>query len=256
MTMTAFVRAVEFFESGDYEAALQQFAALVEQTPDSHERAGFLLDQANCYLELGRFEEADHCLAAGNELVGSDPIGRLGAQLGRACCLIEQDRFQDALKALDDLLKESNEILGRADLRGLRREAKLQRSVVLIHLTRYCDAVPDLEEVCTEQPDGEVYSHLARCYYEIKRHADADRNFALAFQHGVPEESQPAFHYFYGRNYWELGDFAKAKQAFMISAQMESPSASQSHVHEMLAATSRLLAGQADAVTYTALGGD
>jgi tetratricopeptide (TPR) repeat protein len=247
--MTVYLRGVELFESGDYAGALRHFVSLAREVHDPREKAGVLLDQANCYWQLGLEDQAEHCLATAHELVGADPIGSLTTRLGQACLLIEQGRFQNALIVIDRVLADSRDLLEHSEFHCLRREVTLQRSVVLIHLARYCDAVPDLEAVLAEQPDGETYAYLARCYYEVKRHADAQRCFDLAIQHGLAEESHATLHYFWGRNYWELGEFVKARQHLRLSAQTGLSIGALPEAHD------RLPAGK-HAPHFAALGGD
>lgn len=254
MTMTAFIQAVELFDAGDFAGALLQFTALAHLASDPKEKAGFLLDQASCYAQLGCDEDAERCLAEANELVGRDPVGLLITELGRACFLLEHNRFADALAILNRLWEENRELLKQSELPGLGRDIRLQRSFVLIQLTRYCEALPDLQAICTEEPDGEACSYLARCYYELKRHAAAEHSFLLAAQHGISDESRAAFHYYFGRNYYELGNFAKARQEFVLSAQAGTSTPPRSQVYEMLAATCRLLGGHEDAARYVAMG--
>jgi len=254
MTMTAFIQAVELFENGDFEEALQQFSALAEHASDPKEKTGFVLDQANCYAHLGRDEQAERCLAEAKSLAGTDEAGRLIAELGHACFLLERQRFNEALTVLDLLRDAHCGLLNQSDFLALRRDVGLQRSFVLIQLSRYREALPDLEVICDTQPDGEALSLLARCHLELKQYAIAEQSFLLAAQYGIPDESRAAFHYYCGRNYYELGNFGKAKQEFVLSAQAGTTPAPRAQVYEMLAATCRLLGGHEDAARYAAMG--
>jgi tetratricopeptide (TPR) repeat protein len=256
MTLTPFTCAVEHFESGDYENALQQFAALVEGTSDPREKAGFLLDQANCYAQLGDDKEAHRCLELANQFAGDDPMNRLIGELERTCLQVERGQLQDALSALTDLLERNKTTLKRAEFVGLRRELQMQKGVVLFQLARYDGALPDLVAICEEYPDDESLLYLGRCYHELGRYAAAAQSFSRAIELGVSDESRAAFHYYFGRTYYELGEFAKAKQQFMLSAQNGEPSAPHRQVEKMLEATCRLLAGHENAALYAARGGD
>lgn len=254
MTMTAFVQAVELFEMGRVEEALLQFAALAHHASDPKEKAGFLLDQANCYARLGRNQEAERCLAEARVLAESDQAGRLITELGNACFLLEQKRYGEALSVLNLLNDVHGGLLEEPDFLPLRRDISLQRSFVLIQLSRYSEALPELEGVCEVQPDAEALSLLARCRLELRQHEAAEQSFLLAIEHGVPDDTRAAFHYYRGRNYYESGDFGKAKQEFVLSAQAGSTPAPRAQVYEMLAATCRLLGGHEDAARYAAMG--
>jgi tetratricopeptide (TPR) repeat protein len=254
MTMTAFIHAVELFESGDFDGALLQFAALCRESVDPKEQAGFLLDQANCYMQLERPDDAERCLNEARELSGSDQCGRLIVGLSHACLLLEQDCFAEALEALNVLLEESELVLDKPEFLALRRDVQLQRVFVYIQLNRYREALPDLEAICSAQPDGEALHFLARCYYELKQYLAAEAAFTLAVEHGIPDEQRASFHYHRGRNYYELGEFAKAKQEFVLSAGEATSMPPRSQVYEMLAATCRLLGGHEDAARYAAMG--
>ncbi len=254
MTMTAFIQAVELFENGDFEGALQQFSALAERASDPNEKAGFVLDQANCYAHLGQDEQAERCLTEAKSLAATDEAGRLIAELGDACFLLERKRFNEALAALDALRDAHCGLLNQSDFLALRRDVGLQRSFVLVQLNRYSEALPELETICNTQPDGEALMLLARCHLELKQHETAEQSFLLASRHGIPDESRAVFHYYCGRNYYELGNFGKAKQEFVLSAQAGTTPAPRAQVYEMLAATCRLLGGHEDAARYAAMG--
>lgn len=254
MTMTAFIQAVELFENGDFENALQQFSLLAEHASDPKEKAGFVLDQANCYAHLGNDEQAECCLAEAKALAGTDQAGRLITELGHACFLLERKLFNDALVILNLLRDEHRGLLQQPDFLALRRDVDLQRSFVLVQLNRYGEALPELENVCENQPDGEALSLLARCRLELKQYQAAEQSFLLAAQHGIPHDARAAFHYYCGRNYYELGNFNKAKQEFVLSAQAGTTPAPRAQVYEMLAATCRLLGGDEDAARYAAMG--
>jgi len=254
MTMTAFVQAVELFEMGDFEGALLQFTTLAEHASDPKEKAGFLLDQATCYTRLGRDERAERCLEDARTLATTDRTGWLITELGYACLLLEQKRFVEALSVLNLLRGEHNELVADPGLSLLRRDLDMQRSFVLIQLSRYHEAIPDLEAICETQPDGEALSLLARCHLELRQYEAAEECFLLADQCGIPDDSRAAFHYYRGRNYYELGDFTKAKQELVLSAEAGSTPTPRAQVYEMLAATCRLLGGHEDAARYAAMG--
>ena len=254
MTMTAFVHAVELFEMGNFEEALRRFSALAHHASDPKEKAGFLLDQANCHSRLGRNQDAERCLAEARALAHTDQAGRLITELGSACFLLEQERYTEALSVLDLLSVARGGSLEEPELLALHREISLQRGFILIQLGRYSEALPELKSVCETQPDGEALSLLARCRLELKQHEAAERSFMLAVEHGIPDESYSAFHYYRGRNYYEAGEFGKAKQEFVLSAQAGSTPAPRAQVYEMLAATCRLLGGHEDAARYAAMG--
>jgi tetratricopeptide (TPR) repeat protein len=245
---------VELFESGDFKSALFQFEALAQHATDSKEKAGFLLDQANCYTRLGCEEDADRCLAEARKLAGNDRIGLLISELGHACFLLEQNRLAEALGVLDLLRDQNRDLFDETEFLALRRDVQLQRSFVLVQLNRYHEALPDLQEICAAQPDGEAFTLLARCYYELKQYATAEQTFVMAAEHGISDDSRAAFHYYCGRNYYELGNFAKAKQEFMLSAQSGNTTPPRTQVYQMLAATCRLLGGHEDAARYAAMG--
>lgn len=254
MIMTAFVRAVELFEIGDFEEALRQFSALADQVSDPNAKAGFLLDQANCHTLLGRNHEAELCVAQARTLVETDQVGGLITELGTACFLLEQKRYVEALSAFNLLSNAHAGLLEQPDFQTLRRDISLQRGFILIQLNRYSEALPDLESACETQSDGEALLLLARCRLELKQHEAAEQMFLLAMEQGIPDDCYSAFHYYRGRNYYEWGDFCKAKQEFVLSAQAGTTPTPRAQVYEMLAATCRLLGGHEDAARYAAMG--
>ena len=45
------------------------------QSTNSSEKAGYLVDQATCYHEIGSLSETGVCIAKAKELVSDDPLG-------------------------------------------------------------------------------------------------------------------------------------------------------------------------------------
>ena len=231
--------------SGKFDEALAQFKSLESDSVDAADKAGFLLDQATCYSELGRMEEARACVARAKLLVIADLEASAQIDLFAAKLFIKEGNREAAIQALSCLLGTYADWLSTKQGESLYQEIQTERAFTLMHMLRYEKARPILERVVKFPLDKEIEAcarcHLGRCYFELKEDSLAKEQFLEANRIGVPEDWEANFHFHFGYTLYNLRSFKEAKREFVLCLQSGPPGPPTSLKYQMLAATSRKL---------------
>ncbi len=251
--MTNCDQAQNLFNQGKFKEASEQFRCLASQSVDLLERASYLLDAANCYWRVGNFEEATACAAAAKRFSSADVVACAQVDFFMATLLIAQNKREQGVEELAAILVRYSDKLGEGEGRELYQQIQIQRGFSFMHLSRYSDARPLLEEaVHFQMPDSvlsDICCNLGRCYHELALYDNARQQFERAQALGVSEEWQPTFHYYFGYTLYELKDFAKARRELILCLQ-SGAGPPKAYTYEMLAATSRKLGEREEARAY------
>lgn len=221
---------------------------------DSLKKIGPLLEEATRFQEGGRFRDAELLIEEAGHLAGGNVQCRAEIDLFRATSLLKENRREEGLRNLSAMLIEYAEWIRSPEGRDMYDLVQLQRAFSLMHLEKYEEARPLLEEATAFQLDTEVQSdvrcHLGRCYHELSQYSLAKEQFECAHSLGVGEDWQSVFHYYFGYTLYELGDFQLAKREFILCLQSGPSSPDTSARYSMLAATSRKLGEHSEARFY------
>jgi len=221
---------------------------------DPLNRIGNLLQDANRQQNAGQFRTAELSIADARHLAQGHTQALAEIDFFCAVSFLEQDKRDEGVQALSEILIQYKDWLGTSEGRDLYELVQVQRAFTLIHLERKEEARPLLEEAITFQLESEVRSnvhcHLGRCYFESTQYVAAQEQFERAKALGVEEDWQAVFHYYYGYTLYELKEFQKAKREFILCLQ-SGPSGPESSLrYLMLAATCRKLGERSEARAY------
>jgi tetratricopeptide (TPR) repeat protein len=215
---------------------------------DLLQRVADLLERANSCQRQDRCADADSLVAEAKRLIKMLPQWLIFC----ATTFLEQGNRERGLHALASMLTEYGQWLATAEGRDMYEFIQVQRAFSMMHLDKTLEARPLLEEATKFQLDTQVrcdvHCHLGRCYHELSLYTGAREQFELANALGVGEESQPAFHYYYGYTLYELKEFQRAEREFCLQSSLSGPEPALRY--SMLAATSRKLGEHSEARAY------
>jgi len=152
-----FERGMTYFKAGKHVEAAAEFQALVDHSK-GYDYGFFML--GNCFLKLGRLDEAERSLRRALELKAA----RFEYHHGLASVYLAQRRYQDALQALalaEPLVDDTSRYAFHS-LRGFALAAQ----------ESWKDAVGDLERSAALRTSPPVLNQLAKAYYGL---AESDR---------------------------------------------------------------------------------
>jgi tetratricopeptide (TPR) repeat protein len=246
MNLDSVERGRELYSLGRFREAIEHLQILLSQDVPPIQKAGYLVDQANCYSELRQFGDSLNCLAEAKKLASDDTLARAQIDFCTATVLLKDDMREQGLEALSRMLSEYADLFrDSTDARELYEQVQMQRGLSLMHLSKISDALPLLKEAVSFELDQEsksnVHCHLGRCYHELAFYDLAKEQFQLGQALGITEEWDATFHYYFGYTLYELGDFSRARRELILCLQSSSSGPPRSLIYKMLAVVSRKL---------------
>lgn len=254
---TSYTEASKLSDAGKFQLAADSFGSLASQSNEPLGKGNYLIEKAECHRRLMQYDEASRCVAEAKNLVGGDVVSCMQIAYFEARLLASQGRREEALEMLSRLLRDHQKDLTEGEGRELYEQIQTHRSFALMHLERYAEARPLLEEVATfELPAdwrSDVLCQLGRCYFEFRRYADAREQFQLAEALGISDEWATTCRYYLGYSLYELADFATAKRQLILCLQSGTDGPPRSYVYKLLAAVCRKLGDREQAGIYEKL---
>ena len=253
----SYAEASKLSHAGKFQLAADGFRSLASQCDDPLEKANYLIEEAECRRRLTEYNEASRCVAEARNLVGDNAISGMQITYFEARLLVSQDKREEALDILSKILKDHPTDLENGEGRELYEQIQVQRGFALMHLERYAEASPLLEEVATFKLPADwrsdVLCHLGRCYFEFRRYADAREQLRQAKVLGINDGWSATYHYYLGYSLYELEDFAAARRELVLCLQSETHGPPQSYVYRLLAAVCRKMGDREEARMYEKL---
>ncbi len=247
--MTTYHEGLQLSRAGKLQEAIGHFKELASTSTDLLEKANFLIEEADCYRQLGQFEQAHACVNEAKKFTGCDGLATAQVDYFDAILLIAEGKSEEGLHALSIIgEKYQNELVGQ-DGRELYEQIKMQRAFALIQLSRYKDARVILEEVVrfplSDEYRRDVHCHLARCYFELGHYRLAREECELVDKLGPSDEWATTFRYYFGYTLYESKEFDLAKRQLLLCIQSGANGPPKSYVYKLLAAIYRKL-GESD----------
>lgn len=254
---TSYMEASKLSSVGKFQLAADSFRSLASQSDEPLEKANYLIEEAECRRRLMEYNEASRCAAEAKNLVGDDVVSCMQITYFEARLLASQEKREEALDMLSRLLRDHQKDLTEGEGRELYEQIQTQRSFTLMHLERFAEARPLLEEVTTfELPTdwrSDARCQLGRCYFEFRRYADAREQFQAAEALGISDEWATTCRYYLGYSLYELGDFTAARRQLILCLQSGTDGPPRSYVYKLLAAVCRKLGDREQAGIYDKL---
>jgi tetratricopeptide (TPR) repeat protein len=259
------LKACELVDKGKYSEAHNEFIQLAEDTPDPVEKAWPLVYAANTLQTLGQQEAATAQLNAARTLLEKHrpSISVRDEKFAAAECFLD---FEDAnllwlrggnkeaaLDRFDAALKKHRIALEDQRSGSLHEAFQIRRAFILADLGRWKEALPILEEITSPQEYREgVAFYLGHCYLAGDDYERAKEKLIEALKlGGLPIWLEYRAHFELGATYYNLKDYAKAKQELEKAAeQADADYVKESHIWKWLEMTCRVLGLQAEAELY------
>jgi tetratricopeptide (TPR) repeat protein len=259
-----FTNACQLVEDGKLTEAYDEFLQIAETTPEILDKARVLLYAAHTLQALGEEEPATRKLDSARALIeeykcsGSVQDEKLRAselflEFEDANLLwIRGGNRETALNRFEAILKKHASALKDPGNPYLYRGIQTRRAFILADVGRWKEALPILEGIESPQEYKEgVAFYLGHCYSSAQDFDKAEQKLHEALSLGLPRQLEHKAHCELGVAYYNLGDFAKAREEFERGAQTADASyIKESQVWRWLELTCRALGLRAEAEQY------
>jgi tetratricopeptide (TPR) repeat protein len=266
-----FLHACQLRDEGKLTEAYNEFSHLAENTADPLDKAGALLYAANTLEMSGQIEAATTKVKEVRALMEeySPPMSLRDEKFAALELFLDYEdanllwlrgenpdaalnQFDAALKKhrLDAALKKDG--LAPKDLhsRDFYESIQIRRAFILADLGRWKEALPILEAIKSPQEYREgVAFYLGHCYLAAHDYISAEQKLTEALRlGGLPRSLEYRAHCELGMTYYNLKDYAKAKEELEKGAQMaDATYVRESQIWRWLELTCRALGAKTEA---------
>lgn len=272
-----FLNACLMRDQGKLNEATDELLELAKTAEDPLDRAGILLHLTNTLEMSGQTEAALSKLSLARALMeGYSTSHSMGDEKFSALELfldyedanlswLRGDSLQAALSKFEALIKK-HRLPAPADkqspapmdvyARDLYESSQIRRAFILADLGRWKEALPILEAIPSPKEYREgVAFYLGHCYLAAHNYVGAEQKLTEALRlGGLPNSLEYRAHCELGATYYNLADYAKAKQELERGAEKADPSyLKEFQVWKWLELTCRSLALKAEAEHYARL---
>lgn len=265
--------ACQLRDEGRFTEACNEFLQLAEDSEDHLDKAGALLYAANTLEMAGEVEAATSKVSAARALLGDysrEPDENLAAlelflDYEDATLLwLRGGNGEAALNKFDAAIKKhrlrashKKHAPAPKDLNSLDfyEAIQIRRAFILANLGRWREALPILEAIRSpkEYKEGVAF-YLGHCYSSAHDFDRAEKRLTEAIKLGLPSQLEYRAHCELGTVYFNLKDYAKAKEELEKGVKKADPNyIKQSEVYRWLELTCRALGLKAEADHYAQL---
>jgi tetratricopeptide (TPR) repeat protein len=262
-------------DEGMLKEAADELLQLAETEKDPLDKAGILLHLVNTLELSGETEVAASKLSLArtlleghstSQLVGDDKFAALELFLDYEdanLSWLRGDNLEVALTKFETLIKK-HRLRSLADkqstapkdvyLLDFCESSQIRRAFILADLGRWKEALTVLEAIRSPKEYREgIAFYLGHCYLAAHNYGMAERKLTEALRFGsLPISLEFRAHCELGMTYYNLGDYAKAKQELEKGAALASPSyLKESQVWKWLELTCRALGLKQEADDYS-----
>jgi tetratricopeptide (TPR) repeat protein len=258
------LKACELADKGKYSEAHNEFIQLAEDTPDPLEKAWPLIYAANTLQAMGQQEAASVQLSAARTLIEEHRplISARDEKFAAIACFLD---FEDAnllwlrsgdlevaLNRFDAALKKHRLAFKDPRSRSLHEAIQIRRAFILADLGRWKETLPILEGIKSPQEYREgIAFYLGHCYLSGDEYERAKHKLTEALRLGLPTSLEYRAHCELGMTYYNLKDYAKAKQELETGAEhADANYIKESNIWKWLEMTCRAMGLQAEAELY------
>lgn len=261
------LKACELVDKGKYSEAHNEFIQLAENTPEPVEKAWPLIYAANTLQTLGEQEAATVQLSAARNLIEKHrpSISARDEKFAAVECFLDfvdanlvwlrGGNQEAALNKFDAALKKHRLALKDPRPRGLHEAFQIRRAFILADLGRWKETLPILEGIKSPQEYREgIAFYLGHCYLSGDECERAKDKLTEALKLGLPNSLEYRAHCELGMTYYNLKDYAKAKQELEKGAEhADADYIKESHIWKWLEMTCRALGLQDEAEVYVCM---
>jgi tetratricopeptide (TPR) repeat protein len=257
-------RAVALQTAGRLLEAIEAFHSLAGESDDANLKSGLMLNEVRCYTILGRVTDAEHVLGQIRALAPDDDEVRINVDYVGACVATQGGQHEKALRQFERVLAEYVDYLNAPDNRDFYEDIQRRRALCLIHVRRYGEALPILEEASafrTLKPEDQqqIHLYLGVCYAELREDRLAKEELLRALEFGLKNGFEAEARFRVAVLYFLDGGFAQAKYQLESILQVypqEIPRVPRKFVYQQLSRVYHYLGEKENADRYKKLAAD
>lgn len=208
-----FKNAITLGYGGSEENALQELQAILQASPENDDKGWIVLYEVIFLARLRRTTEARQRFAELSKLWGHR-VAEHTARIGLTDALLDEleGNKAQALRKLDCILKDFENLWRSPDTRDLYEEVQLVRGRMLVDQGRYAEALPILEESLSfdRHIDVELCYDLGCCYFACKNWDKAEQWLKETLAKDPHAALASAVHYRLGLVYFFRDALARA----------------------------------------------
>jgi tetratricopeptide (TPR) repeat protein len=221
---TRFENANKLWGAGRNEGAAREFHAMAEEAEYPDEKAGLLINEHKCYVQIGKLDKANEIMRQIRALPVEDKSIRMIVDFGDACMTTQMGKLEEGVFRFEKILQSNQEELRNPENRYLYEDIQERRGFALTSLRRYTEALPILKEAVsfsTDKSDPQlVHFYLGICYQETSEPTPAKEAFLRAISFGLDGETAADARYRLAILYFMSHAFAQAKYHLEVVLQM------------------------------------
>ena len=256
MNTRLFEEAVSLRDSGRMQEAILAFRRLARSTADPQERGSIVLNEAACFVKLGRPTEARQRMRDAIPLLPDTDEFKLLLEFYDAVLCVQEGDSEGAVRKMGKILDAHQNLLA-SEYSELYEDIQMRRGTLLVQLQRSREALPILEEALSFSASKEpgFYYHVGLCYLDLGRLEEAKSNLRQSLASGsLSKHWEAKAHYYLGITHGKQRAYAWAKQELELAASLLSESNLRpEHVYENLAEICRMLRLRDEARKYREL---
>ena len=221
---------------------------MAEEVDDPDEKAGLLINEHKCYVQIGQLDKANAVMRQIHVQPVQDKFVRMIVDFGDACMTTQMGELEEGVRKFERVLESNEEELRCTDCRDLYEDIQERRAFALTSLGRYAEALPLLNEATsftTDKSDPQlVYFYLGICYQATSQPALAKEAFLRTIGFGLNDETEADARYRLGVLYFMSRAFAQAKHHLEAALRMPEHAISpqlRKHIYQQMARTCHYL---------------
>jgi tetratricopeptide (TPR) repeat protein len=236
-----FEHACQLKQAGELREAYEEFVALASGCKDPIDKAGALLYAELCLKDAGDLKAANLQLNAVRDILGHSYPSDDGTSadnravwLGIAIGFEEADlcrmegRSEEALVKFQNLLSQFAVQLHQPNYRSDYEMIQVRCGMILADLGRWSEALPILQQAdSVEQPGSStvlIDFYLGSCYVAVGDLVQGVLKLRKSLEGMLPSSLEYRAHSSLGKAYYNLGDYAQAKEELEKATQTGDPS--------------------------------
>jgi tetratricopeptide (TPR) repeat protein len=198
------------------EAVINESRLMLAEAGNLDEKASLLIGIHVSYCKLHRLQEAREALDEINPLDISDLGIRLNAEFCRCTFLVDEERYEEALRSFAELLVLHRAAFELPEHRYLYEDIQSRRALLLFSLSLFQEALPILQEVVlfsfgNIEDEHEVHFALGMTLDETGHTEAAKQEYIRAVAMGVKNNNGEEALYRLAMIYYRAGALAQAK---------------------------------------------
>src|ERR1700687_713154 len=230
MDQTRFENANKLWGAGRKDDAAREFHAMAEEADNPDEKAGLLINEHKCYVQMGHLDKANEIMRQIRSLPVQNKFVRMIVDIGDASMTTQMGKLKEGVAKFEKIVELHRDELRSALLRYLYEDIQQRRGFALTSLERYAEAASVLKEAASfsissatspEDIQG-VHFYLGICYAALSETDLAKETYLRAIGFALGNEIEAKARYRLAILYFTSRASAQAKLHLEAALQLPS----------------------------------